>query len=84
MNKKSFRLTVNLSEDHRPSLEYLSNALGMSQSALAAQILDESLPEVFYMVQSAEKKIHEGSELKPKEIALVQALKTVTKFIEDS
>lgn len=82
MTKKTYRLTVNLSEEHRPSLEYLSQKLCSSQSAIVGQIIDESLPELFYMVKSAEEKIQTGDDLNPREMALVHALKTVTKFLE--
>ena len=79
---KSIRLTTNISPDHGPTLEYLSEKLGMSKSAIVGQILDESLPELYYMVKNAEEKKQTSDDLTPREMALVKALKTVTKYLE--
>ena len=80
---KLFRLTTNISPEHEPTLDYLSEKLGMSKSAIVGQILDESLPELYYMVKNAEEKKQTGDELTPREKALVHALKAVTKFLEE-
>jgi predicted DNA-binding protein len=83
MSEKYFRQSVQIPIEHKPAIEYLCEKTGLSRSALIAQIIDESIPEMYGMFISAERKLSDDGILNPKEHAMIHALKAVTEFLEN-
>ena len=79
---KSMRTTITFSAEHDSALNYLSEKLGKSRSAIISDIMDESIPQLFYMVKKAEDTIQKGDTVEAEKIALINSFQSMINFLE--